>query len=155
MIRLERLRWWQIASVLPIEAELFGAERWTAGMFWAELAEYESRHYLAALQPSSADPGGGDVVGYGGVSTYGPESYIQTLGVRRDRQRAGIGHALLAALLAEADRRQATTVALEVRADNADAQRLYAAHGFEPVGRRKGYYQPSGTDAVVMVRRAT
>ncbi|MGB9377099.1 MAG: ribosomal protein S18-alanine N-acetyltransferase [Mycobacteriales bacterium] len=153
MIDLQRMRWWQIASIMPIEIDLFGAERWTVGVFWSELAEYASRHYLVATEPRPAgeEP---DVVGYAGLSTYGPESYIQTLGVRRDRQGAGIGRALLSALLAEADRRRATSVALEVRADNAVAQRLYATQGFEPVGLRKRYYQPSGTDAVVMVRRA-
>jgi ribosomal-protein-alanine N-acetyltransferase len=41
-------------------------------------------------------------------------------------------------------------VFLEVRADNARAQRLYQWRGFTEVGIRRGYYQPSGTDAVVM-----
>ena len=154
MIRLERMRWWQIGCLMPIESELFGAERWSAGMFWSELAEYGSRHYLVATDRRGADPAG-EVVGYGGLSTYGTESYVQTLGVRRDQQGTGIGTALLNALLAEADRRGATTVALEVRADNAVAQHLYAGRGFEPVGLRTGYYQPSGTDAVVMVRHAS
>ena len=154
MIRLERLRWWQIASLMPIEHDLFGSEQWSAGTFWSELAEYASRHYLAAVESSDAESGG-VLVGYGGLSTYGPDSYIQTLGVRRDRQGAGVGRALLTALVDEADRRKVTTIALEVRADNRVAQRLYAEHGFEPIGRRKAYYQPSGTDAVVMVRRAS
>jgi len=39
--------------------------------------------------------------------------------------------------------------------DNAVAQRLYQRHGFVPVGRRRRYYQPSGTDALVMARPAT
>ena len=30
------------------------------------------------------------------------------------------------------------------------AQRLYRSRGFEPIGVRHGYYQPSGTDALVM-----
>ncbi len=153
MIVLERLRWWQIPAVLTIEDELFGADQWTAGMFWSELAEYASRHYLTAVDRAAAGANG-EVVGYAGLSTYDTESYVQTLGVCHDRQGAGIGRRLLLALLAEADRRGATSVALEVRADNAVAQRLYAQNGFEPVSLRKRYYQPSGTDAVVMVRRA-
>jgi ribosomal-protein-alanine N-acetyltransferase len=39
-----------------------------------------------------------------------------------------------------------------VRADNLDAQRLYERHGFRAIGLRRGYYQPSRTDAVVMRR---
>ena len=44
-------------------------------------------------------------------------------------------------------------VLLEVRADNAAAQRLYERRGFTEIGRRRGYYQPSGADAVVMRRK--
>jgi [ribosomal protein S18]-alanine N-acetyltransferase len=44
-------------------------------------------------------------------------------------------------------------VLLEVRADNEPAQRLYRRRGFTEIGRRRGYYQPSGADAVVMERK--
>ena len=65
---------------------------------------------------------------------------------------AGIGAQLLDALLGEADRRRVPVVLLEVRADNELAQGLYRRRGFAEVGRRRGYYQPSGADAVVMKR---
>ena len=54
--------------------------------------------------------------------------------------------------LAEADRRS-PVVLLEVRADNEAAQHLYRRRGFVEIGRRRGYYQPSGDDAVVMKRK--
>ena len=41
-------------------------------------------------------------------------------------------------------------VVLEVREDNPRARRLYLRHGFTEIGIRRGYYQPSGVDAVVM-----
>lgn len=145
--QLERMRWWHLDKVVRIELELFGADRWSAEMFWSELAEYPTRHYIVAADAA------GDVVGYAGLCVYGHEGYIQTMAVHPDRQGSGIGGVLLQALLGEADRRGAPSVGLEVRADNAGAQRLYAAYGFEAVGRRRHYYQPSGTDAVVMLRR--
>jgi len=37
-----------------------------------------------------------------------------------------------------------------VRTDNARAQQLYRRYGFAQIGVRRGYYQPSGTDALVM-----
>jgi ribosomal-protein-alanine N-acetyltransferase len=46
-------------------------------------------------------------------------------------------------------------VLLEVRADNEHAQGLYRRRGFTEVGRRRGYYQPSGADAVVMKREVS
>jgi [ribosomal protein S18]-alanine N-acetyltransferase len=40
-----------------------------------------------------------------------------------------------------------------VRAENTVAQQLYARHGFERIGVRRGYYRPGGTDAHVLRRR--
>ncbi len=141
-----RFRWWHIPAVLAIEADLFGTERWTAAMFWNELAN--DHHYLVALD---AD---GEVVGYAGLAVAPPdEAWVQNIAVRRDAQRHGLGRVLLEALLAEAARRGTATVLLEVAVDNAPAQRLYAAYDFEAVGVRRGYYQPSNTDALVMMRR--
>ncbi|HEX5740975.1 MAG TPA: ribosomal protein S18-alanine N-acetyltransferase [Pilimelia sp.] len=145
-MELTRLRWWHIARVLPIEADLFGPERWTAGMFWSELAA--GHRYLAALGD------GGDLIGYAGLAAAPPtEAWVQNIAVARAAQRRGVGRALLEALLAEAERLGVGEVLLEVAADNAPAQRLYDAYGFVPVGVRRGYYQPSNTDALVMRRR--
>ena len=79
---------------------------------------------------------------------------MQNIAVRRDAQRRGIGRQLLlgAAGRGRAPRAHAD-VLLEVAVDNAPAQRLYATYGFEPIGIRRGYYQPSNTDALVMRRR--
>lgn len=146
MIRLERFRWWHIAEVLPIEEELFGPEKWSPGMFWNELAQ---RHYYLVATDD------GVVAGYAGLAVVDKsEAWVQNIAVRRDSQRRGVGRQLLEALLAEAGRRQVTQTLLEVAVDNAPAQRLYATYDFEPVGIRRGYYQPSNTDALVMMRRA-
>jgi ribosomal-protein-alanine N-acetyltransferase len=98
---------------------------------------------------------GTGVIGYGGLIAYDDEAHIATLGVARDRQGEGLGAVLLDALLAEADRRGIPEVLLEVRADNEVAQGLYRRRGFVEIGRRRRYYQPSGTDAVVMKRERT
>jgi ribosomal-protein-alanine N-acetyltransferase len=82
------------------------------------------------------------------------ESWVQNIAVRRDAQRRGIGRLLLDDLLAEAARRGVRKTLLEVAVDNAPAQKLYASYDFEPVGIRRGYYQPSNTDALVMMRDA-
>ena len=75
-----------------------------------------------------------------------------TIAVATSQWGQGIGSRLLAALVAEARQRGCTEMFLEVRADNMRAQRLYKWFGFAEIGIRRGYYQPSGTDAIVMRR---
>jgi ribosomal-protein-alanine N-acetyltransferase len=140
-VALARMRWWHIGALLEIEEDLFGAEKWTAGMFWNELAN--GHHYVVAEE-------GGEILGYAGLAVRPDETWVQNIAVRRDAQRRGIGRALLEDLLAEADRAGGRSVLLEVAVDNAPAQKMYAMRGFEPVGVRRGYYQPSNTDALVM-----
>ncbi len=142
---LVSMRWWHLPQVLAIEGTLFGDEAWSMALFWSELAQHDSRYYLVALA-------GDCLVGYAGLCAYPGDGYVQTLGVEPAYQGRGIGAALLSALLDEAARRALSVVRLEVRADNARAQQLYRRHGFVPAGLRRNYYQPSGTDAVVMVR---
>jgi ribosomal-protein-alanine N-acetyltransferase len=140
-VTIGRLRWWQIEELLPIEADLFGAEQWSAAMFWNELAT--GHRYLAATGPD------GTLVGYAGLAVTDSEAWVQNIAVRRDRQGLGLGRALLGTLLRLAGE---LPVLLEVAVDNAAAQHLYASTGFEVIGLRKGYYQPSNTDALVMRR---
>jgi [ribosomal protein S18]-alanine N-acetyltransferase len=136
------LRWWHLPAIDRMERELFGEEAWSSEMFWSELAGEDS-YYLVALAA-------GEPIGYGGLAVTGPDAYIQTVGVHGSAQRAGVGRRLMHALLDEAVVRQADVCWLEVRADNDAAQQLYETLGFTHRGVRRGYYQPSGVDAVVM-----
>jgi ribosomal-protein-alanine N-acetyltransferase len=141
------MRWWDIEPVMVIERELFAEDAWSDTMFWSELAQRASRVYLVE------DDADGMVCAYAGLCAYAPhEAYIQTMAVAPAQRRKGIGEHLLTTLLAEADKRECDHVDLEVRADNDSAIRLYERHGFTRIGVRRGYYQPSGTDAIVMRR---
>ena len=80
----------------------------------------------------------------------GAQADVVTLAVDPAHWGQGTGTALLSALVDEAGRRGYTEVLLEVREDNPRARRLYLRHGFSEIGIRRGYYQPSGVDAVVM-----
>jgi ribosomal-protein-alanine N-acetyltransferase len=117
-------------------------------MLESELAQQpDSRYYLVADDD-------GVVIGYAGLLAAGGQADVLTIAVTLARWGEGTGTALLDAVLAEAASRGCTEVFLEVRSDNTRAQQLYRRHGFTEIGIRKGYYQPSGTDALVM-RRAT
>jgi [ribosomal protein S18]-alanine N-acetyltransferase len=143
-VRLRPMRLTDLPAVLALEEALFAPDTWTAAMYRDELARTDTRWYLVAED-------GDAVVGYGGLIAYPDEAHIATIGVAAARQGEGIGARLLDELLAEADRRS-PVVLLEVRADNELAQGLYRRRGFAEIGRRRGYYQPSGADAVVMKR---
>ncbi|MBI1180315.1 MAG: GNAT family N-acetyltransferase [Alphaproteobacteria bacterium] len=76
---------------------------------------------------------------------------LYSVAVDPQRRGGGIG----ARLIAEAERRAAAagrrTMHLEVRGDNERALRLYAALGYEPTGRKPGFYD-DGAAAIVMAR---
>jgi ribosomal-protein-alanine N-acetyltransferase len=145
-----------LPSVMRLEEELFSPDTWTEAMYRDELSRGDTRFYVVAEFDVSGDedePDGPPVtVGYGGLIAYDDEAHVATLGVTAALQGEGIGSMLLDALLAEADKRS-PVVLLEVRADNEAAQHLYRRRGFVEIGRRRGYYQPSGADAVVMKRK--
>jgi ribosomal-protein-alanine N-acetyltransferase len=143
-MKLQRLRWWQIEDIMPIEEDLFGEERWTAPMFWNELAN--GHLYLAAMEDEQ-------LIGYGGLAMSPPdEAWINNVAVRRENQGQGVGRVIVETLIEAAERTGIRQTLLEVSANNVPAQRLYESLGFVVIGVRKGYYQPSNTDAWVMSR---
>jgi ribosomal-protein-alanine N-acetyltransferase len=130
--------------VLELELSLFGEEAWSRQMLVGELGQQPASRYYLVAESSDA------IAGYAGLLAAGGQADVLTIAVAADRWGQGIGSQLLDRLLAEARSRGATEVFLEVRADNARAQRLYQWRGFIEVGIRRGYYQPSGMDAIVM-----
>jgi [ribosomal protein S18]-alanine N-acetyltransferase len=147
---LRPLRYEDLAAVLDLERTLFPDDAWSPGMFAEELAmQGHGRHYVAAEE-------GNALVGYAGMMLPGGrQAEVLTLAVDERHWGQGIGSALLMDLLDEAARQDCQEVFLEVRADNPRAQDLYRRFGFEHVGIRRGYYQPSGMDAIVMRRELT
>jgi ribosomal-protein-alanine N-acetyltransferase len=144
---LRPLRYEDLAAVLDLERTLFPDDAWSPAMFAEELAMVgHGRYYVAAEE-------GNTLVGYTGMMLPGGrQAEVLTVAVNEQHWGQGIGSALLTDLLEEARRHDCTEVFLEVRADNPRAQDLYRRFGFEHVGIRRGYYQPSGMDAIVMRR---
>ena len=155
-----------LVDVLALEHELFPEDPWSPEMFADEVAQPpETRLYLIA----EADGGDGGVAdreivsgrgtaagpvmaGYAGLMFVpgGTQADVLTIAVHQAYWGKGIGSALLEALLGAARDRGCTEMFLEVRVDNARAHGLYRRRGFEELGVRRGYYQPSGVDAIVM-----
>jgi ribosomal-protein-alanine N-acetyltransferase len=144
-VRLRAMKRTDMPAIISLERELFPEDAWTPEMFAAEFTQPPSRRlYLVAED-------GNTLVGYAGMMfTGGSQADVVTLAVTPARWGEGTGTALLTALVDEADKRGYEEVLLEVREDNPRARRLYLRHGFTEAGIRRGYYQPSGVDAVVM-----
>nr|WP_068921218.1 ribosomal protein S18-alanine N-acetyltransferase [Planobispora rosea] len=132
-----------LTAVMAIERETFPDDAWSEGMLRGELDDQpRTRHYIVALVE-------GEIVGYAGLAAAADQADVQTIAVVAGHRRAGIGAAMLTELLAEAVRRDAREVFLEVRADNPPAQAMYERFGFEAIGVRRRYYK-DGVDAIIM-----
>ena len=144
-IRLREMKRADMPAIIVLEQELFPEDAWTPDMFAAEFAQPPSRRLYLVAEDGNA------LVGYAGMMfTGGWQADVVTLAVNPARWGEGTGAALLTALVDEADKRGSEEVLLEVREDNPRARQLYLRHGFTEIGIRRGYYQPSGVDAVVM-----
>ena len=150
-VTLRPLRWWDVEAVQALDAELFGATAWTPAAFWSELAAGPSRWYVVAETADAA--GDARLAGYAGLLVPGSEADVQTLAVAPWAQGRGVGTRLLRALVDRAARSGATSLLLEVRADNAPAIALYEREGFDRISVRRRYYQPGDVDAWIMRRR--
>lgn len=99
--------------------------------------------------------GAGDLAGFVLCRLAADECEVLSCATTPSLRRNGVASGLLAAALAEARRRGARDVFLEVAVNSPAARALYAAFGFLPVGRRPGYYySPDATavDALIMHR---
>ncbi|MBQ5661420.1 MAG: ribosomal protein S18-alanine N-acetyltransferase [Clostridia bacterium] len=93
----------------------------------------------------------GCVAAYGGMLLAPGEGQITNIATHPDFRRRGLGRALLRALLTVAKEKGCEQVALEVRASNEAAIRMYAEAGFSTAGRRRGFYRDPREDALVML----
>lgn len=132
-----------LEAIWAIEAAVFAGDAWSLELMREELAA-DHRCYLVLADESGA------IFGYAGLLLVGTEGDIQTIATTPEVRGRGEGRRLMNALVAEATRRGARELFLEVRADNPVAHKLYLSLGFVEIGIRPAYYQPGNINAVVM-----
>lgn len=150
-VHVDALARTDLDALLELEARCFETP-WTRGMYEGEFDRPDGEAVLlAARDRERADR----LVGAALAARIGDCWHVMNVLVDPADQRRGIASTLVASLL------ERTTAlgpgegwTLEVRAGNDAAIGLYARHGFEGAGRRRGYYQDTGEDALVMWRRA-
>ncbi len=165
VIRLRRAEEGDLDAIVAIERLSFG-DPWPRGAFLSLVRRADADVVVAVRGPGpgsdpssdpSSDPGsdpssdpGDAVVGYAITWFIVGEGEVGNVAVHPDARGLGIGARLLDEALAEAGRREAAVVFLEVRESNDAARRLYASRGFVEVGRRRRYYRRPVEDALVM-----
>ncbi|MES2833604.1 MAG: GNAT family N-acetyltransferase [Pseudomonadota bacterium] len=113
-------------GLAEIHAQAFDAP-WDAAAFRALL---DQPGVIARAEPD----------GFILIRVVADEAEILTLAVHPAARRKGIAARLTADAAAAARSLGALRLFLEVAEDNAPARALYAALGFQPAGRRRGYY---------------
>jgi ribosomal-protein-alanine N-acetyltransferase len=131
-----------IGAIQEIERLSFRTP-WPSYAFEQELTSNRLARYVVARAGTA-------VVGFGGLWLMVDEAHITTFAVHPEWRRQGIGRRMLVSLIESALALGAARMTLEVRAGNADAQRLYAELGFAEAGRRVAYYTDDGEDAMIM-----
>lgn len=145
-IRLEPMRRKHVRDVLAIERDVY-VRPWSAALFFSELGQRKTRHYIVALEAESEE----DILGYAGLMCHAEEAHVTNIAVKAGHHGRRIGARMMLNLMHEARARGAQRVTLEVRVANWQAQRLYSWFGMRPVGIRRNYYAETGEDALVMV----
>lgn len=131
-----------VDSIIEIEQMSFSIP-WTKEAFEMEATMNKCATYIVAMI-------GDRVAGYGGFWMIIDEAHITNIAVHPDYRGRGVGNAVMKGLIEAAKKRGASSMTLEVRESNEVALNLYHKFGFRAYGRRKGYYQDNGEDAIIM-----
>lgn len=135
-----------LPEVLVIESLSF-AEPWTEEMF---LQEFTSEGIAEPLVARVDEGSGERIVGFLCAWIVSGELHINNIGVHPSYRRRGVAAQLLEEMLGRALAKSVTVGYLEVRASNEAAAALYKYYGFQPIGRRRNYYDHPQEDAIVM-----
>lgn len=134
-----------IEDVAALEAENLGADAWSPYLVGEGIAgNLPTVFYLVA----EVD---GALVGHAVVSAVADIAELQRIAVTPAHRRGGLATELLEEGCRLARGSGADRLLLEVRDDNRDALRFYAARDFVEIDRRPRYYA-DGTTAIVLRR---
>ncbi|HEY7770881.1 ribosomal protein S18-alanine N-acetyltransferase [Longimicrobium sp.] len=138
---VRRCREGDIARVLEIEISSFTMP-WKEDTFRGLLKRTDSDFLVAEMD--------GDVVGYAAAWTVLDQAELGNVAVAPEARGAGVGGALVDAVVDHVRDRGAAELFLEVRVSNEAAKSVYRQRGFTGVGRRRAYYSHPTEDALVM-----
>lgn len=144
----------KISEVVALDQYCFGG-LWTADGYLREVDSPNSSLLVLSLgnttnKDTEQKTHDFKIIGIACLWSIVEEAHITLLGVHPDYRRQGLGQMLLYTLLQEAVARKLKWATLEVEASNNRAIALYKKFSFKTVGKRKGYYQKTGEDALIL-----
>ncbi|OKH17597.1 ribosomal protein S18-alanine N-acetyltransferase [[Limnothrix rosea] IAM M-220] len=146
-LQLQLLTEDDLPQVLELDQACFGG-LWSKDGYLREMASPNSTLLILPL------PNDGDrLMGLGCLWSIVEEAHVTIMAVHPDFQGQGLGQLILLGLLRDAWLRGLERATLEVRESNTAAIALYEKFGFQVAGKRKGYYQTTGEDALIMWRK--
>ncbi|MBD2346000.1 ribosomal protein S18-alanine N-acetyltransferase [Anabaena subtropica] len=143
-LKLKSLTSKDLSAILELDQACFGG-LWTMEGYQREL-ESPNSDLLGLFSLNSPIK----LLGMGCFWSIVGEAHITIVAVHPQYHRQGLGQALLYFLLKTAGDRGLERATLEVRASNLAAISLYQKFGFQTAGRRRGYYQDNGEDALIL-----
>ena len=135
-----------IKAIMDIEARSFTLP-YSAGIW-----ERESRNSLSRtiVGIDNRTKGAPELQGYLNFWLILDEAEIHRIAVKEEYRRSGVAGRLLQEMFKVLRDTGIVSIHLEVRQSNHGAIKLYEKFGFMIKGRRKGYYQETGEDALIL-----
>jgi ribosomal-protein-alanine N-acetyltransferase len=133
-----------LASIVAIATANASASQWPEAEYVQAIENVAARRMV--LVAESQGPG---ILGFIVAHLAGEEWEIENIAVTPERQRNGVGQALMRVFMEIARLHGAEVIFLEVRRSNSSARILYERCGFQVAGERKSYYRNPAEDAVL------
>ncbi len=141
-LRIRRAHLDDLPDVVRIENASFSSP-WSEQSLREELSGRLGSHFFVAEVE-------GRLAGYIGTWMFAGEAHICTIAVDPQYRRGGLGEILMLTMLQQAREYGNPYAILEYRVSNYGAAALYAKLGFEYLHRRRGYYQDTNEDAIIV-----
>ena len=136
---------WMIRRDMP---EVLGAETESFEFSWTEedfLRCLRQRNCIGMVAEQ-----GERVVGYMIYELHKCKLHIMNFGVHPRWRRRGIGKQMVSKLISKLSSHRRTSISLEVRETNLEAQLFFKTQGFKGVKVMRSFYEDSGEDAYLM-----
>jgi ribosomal-protein-alanine N-acetyltransferase len=121
---------------------------------WDEASFHHLLERPGAFALLAKDAAGPDMQAFILIQVAADEAELLSIGTLPRARRSGLARALVSEAMAEAARRNAQAMFLEVADDNLAALALYRGAGFAASGRRRSYYsRAAGASADALILR--